>query len=98
MARSFLVLIALVSGVANAAESTEPLTFAQQPSAVKAGEKVKLSFAVSQKTDVEVAVLNAAGEVVRHLASGSRSARRRERSSVSADNRNGTESGVGWQR
>ncbi len=44
--------------------------FAKVPSASRAGDKVTVSFAVSAKTDVEVAVLDARGEVVRHLAAG----------------------------
>jgi DNA-binding beta-propeller fold protein YncE len=44
--------------------------FTTKPTASKADGKVKISFTVSVPTDVEVAVLNAKGEVVRHLAAG----------------------------
>ena len=44
--------------------------FTTKPSANKAGDKVKISFTVSAPTDVEVAVLDAKGKVVRHLAAG----------------------------
>jgi len=44
--------------------------FAAQPSAEKAGDRVKIAFAVAAPTDVEVAVLGADGKVVRHLAAG----------------------------
>ncbi len=44
--------------------------FAVKPSAEKAGDKVKIAFTVSAPTDVEVAVLDARGKVVRHLAAG----------------------------
>ncbi|MBY0523284.1 MAG: hypothetical protein K2R98_07790 [Gemmataceae bacterium] len=44
--------------------------FAKAPQAVRAGEQVTLTFTVSEATDVEVAVLNAKGMVVRHLAAG----------------------------
>ncbi|HOX05499.1 MAG TPA: hypothetical protein PK280_03775 [Planctomycetota bacterium] len=45
-------------------------SFATKPSATKAGDGAKISFAVSAPTDVEVAVLGADGKVVRHLAAG----------------------------
>jgi len=46
------------------------LSFTQGPRAEKAGGKTKISFEVSRATDVEVAVLDADGKVVRHLAAG----------------------------
>ncbi len=45
-------------------------SFAAKPKAVRDGNKVKISFAVSAPTDVEVAILDAKGKVVRHLAAG----------------------------
>ncbi|KKK70451.1 hypothetical protein LCGC14_2923850, partial [marine sediment metagenome] len=45
-------------------------TFTAGPKALRAGGQVKISFAVSAATDVEVAVLDAKGKVVRHLAAG----------------------------
>ncbi|HOX05221.1 MAG TPA: hypothetical protein PK280_02375 [Planctomycetota bacterium] len=44
--------------------------FAAKPAVTKDGEKLKIAFAVSAPTDVEVAVLDAKGAVVRHLAAG----------------------------
>ncbi|MHC4915434.1 MAG: hypothetical protein ACYTGB_08060, partial [Planctomycetota bacterium] len=44
--------------------------FSRPPSASKAGDKVTVAFAVSAKTDVDVAVLDAKGDVVCHLAAG----------------------------
>ena len=44
--------------------------FAAPPKATVVGDEVKITFAVSAPTDVEVAVLNADGKVVRHLAAG----------------------------
>ncbi|MCY3018077.1 MAG: hypothetical protein NTW87_03475 [Planctomycetota bacterium] len=44
--------------------------FTAKPTAVKDGDKVKISFTVSAPTDVEVALLNVKDEVVRHLAAG----------------------------
>ncbi len=45
-------------------------SFATKPSAVKDGAGAKISFAAAAPTDVEVAVLDAKGAVVRHLAAG----------------------------
>ncbi|HOX07375.1 MAG TPA: hypothetical protein PK280_13315 [Planctomycetota bacterium] len=44
--------------------------FATKPTAAKAGENVKIDFALSAPADVEVAVLGADGKIVRHLAAG----------------------------
>jgi len=44
--------------------------FNVKPGAAKDREKVKISFTVSAPTDVEVAMLDSAGKVVRHLAAG----------------------------
>ncbi len=44
--------------------------FTSGPKATSAGTGVKVSFAVSAPTDVEVAVLDAKGKVIRHLAAG----------------------------
>ena len=49
--------------------SVEP-SFTSKPSAVSRGKTVTIRFAVSKPTDVEVSVLNADGDVVRHLAAG----------------------------
>ncbi len=45
-------------------------TFVQAPTAARDGNKVKITFTVSAPTDVEVAILDAKGQVVRHLAAG----------------------------
>jgi hypothetical protein len=44
--------------------------FSAPPSVRKLGDQVQIEFAVSAATDVEVSILNAKGEVVRHLAAG----------------------------
>ncbi|GAH47452.1 unnamed protein product, partial [marine sediment metagenome] len=44
--------------------------FTAKPRAAGARDRVKISFAVSKATDVEVAVLDSEGKVVRHLAAG----------------------------
>ena len=46
------------------------ISFTAKPTASRAGDKVKIGFTVSAPTDVEVAVLDSAGKVVRHLAAG----------------------------
>ncbi|MHC4915226.1 MAG: SMP-30/gluconolactonase/LRE family protein, partial [Planctomycetota bacterium] len=61
-----LVLLAAASAVATAGE----VRISGAPTASKAGEKTVISFAVSAATDVEVAVLDAKGKIVRHLAAG----------------------------
>mgnify|MGYP000944914420 CR=1 FL=1 len=52
------------------ASAGEGAVFAAKPTAGKIGDKVKIAFAVAAPTDVEVAVLDANGKVVRHLAAG----------------------------
>ena len=46
------------------------VAFTAAPRASRDGEGARVSFAVSGSTDVEVAVLDAGGKVVRHLAAG----------------------------
>ena len=50
--------------------SAAEVRFTKKPQAVKKGDKVIITFSVSGQTDVEVAVLNAKGNAVRHLAAG----------------------------
>ena len=47
-----------------------PASFTTRPTVSRAGEKVTVGFAVSARTDVEVAILDAKGRAVRHLAAG----------------------------
>lgn len=75
-----IVIIAglLMSAAAQAGEYDAPLDirkgadvkFAAAPKIEAAGENVKVSFAVAAPTDVEVAILDGQGRVVRHLAAG----------------------------
>ena len=51
------------------AMAAEP-AFSAKPSATRDGDRVKIGFAVSAPTDVEVAVLGADGKIVCHLAAG----------------------------
>ncbi len=68
----------LTSGPARAGTLEAPLDvrkdgevkLAAGPAAGAAGDGVKIGFAVSAPTDVEVAILDAKGAVVRHLAAG----------------------------
>jgi hypothetical protein len=62
----FLFLALSVAGRVWAVEAS----FSVKPTVAKVGDKVKIDFAVSGPTDVEVAVLAAEGKVVRHLAAG----------------------------
>ncbi len=50
--------------------SADEIVFVRKPTAKKAGDTWKVSFSVSQTTDVEVSVLDKEGRVVRHLAAG----------------------------
>ena len=48
----------------------EPPVFARKPTAVRAGAGGKITFTVGRATDVAVAIIDAKGEVVRHLVAG----------------------------
>jgi len=48
----------------------QDVKFSTAPSAAKSSGGATISFAVSEKTDVEVALLDSKGDVVRHLAAG----------------------------
>ncbi len=61
-----LLLLLLAGSLAGAGE----IGFAAKPSAANDGAAAKIAFAVSAPTDVEVAVLDAKGAVVRHLVAG----------------------------
>ncbi|MDD4892019.1 MAG: hypothetical protein PHU85_19025, partial [Phycisphaerae bacterium] len=64
------VLTALLYTVLTVAAAAAEPTFTAKPTARKAGDTVTIAFAVSTPTDVEVAVVDANGAVVRHLAAG----------------------------
>ncbi|MCG3178959.1 MAG: hypothetical protein BIFFINMI_01289 [Phycisphaerae bacterium] len=59
------VLMACLSAVARG-----DVTFTIGPQAAREGRGVRISFTLSAPADVEVAVINAKGQVVRHLAAG----------------------------
>jgi len=58
--------VLLIAATATAGE----VAFATKPSAARQANRTVIRFAVSAPTDVEVAVLGAGGEAVRHLAAG----------------------------
>lgn len=66
MSRFLVVVLVGMTSLAVAEEAR----LAGAPKVVRDGDSVRISFAVSGATDVEVAVLNRDGKVVRHLAAG----------------------------
>lgn len=64
---SVAVLFALLASSTSAEDN---VTFSAAPTAKKAGDAVNISFTLSKAADVEVAILDGKGEVVRHLAAG----------------------------
>ena len=60
------LVVVLFAAVAMAAEPP----FAEKPAVSRAGGKVTITFTLAKPADVEVAVLNSDGAVVRHLAAG----------------------------
>jgi hypothetical protein len=72
--RTQAILVTLAAGMLSSdlllAEEA-PAAFARGPTVSRIGDgKVKVAFAADRATDVEVAILDAAGKVVRHLAAG----------------------------
>ena len=64
------VLTTAAGGEPPAAPAAGEPGFSARPAIKKAGDKTTLSFTASAPTDVEVAVLDAGGRIVRHLAAG----------------------------
>ena len=60
---AFLAITCLMAGAA------EP-GFTKKPTATRAGDAVKIEFAVDKETDIAVFIENAKGEIVRHLVAG----------------------------
>ncbi|MFP4056825.1 MAG: hypothetical protein ACLF0G_08145 [Candidatus Brocadiia bacterium] len=63
-------LLALLAALPCPALGAGARLFARRPSARPEGQAVRIDFALSRPADVEVAVLDADGRVVRHLAAG----------------------------
>src|SRR5262245_13174332 len=61
---------AAILALAISATAVAEVRLSSGPVAKKSGDKTTISFAVSEAADVEVAVLDADGNVVRHLAAG----------------------------
>ncbi len=61
---------ALLVGSAALSAGEPPPTFTAKPATSKAGDKVKIAFAVSAPTDVAVYIEDVKGKVIRHLAAG----------------------------
>ncbi|MFW6163874.1 MAG: SMP-30/gluconolactonase/LRE family protein, partial [Planctomycetota bacterium] len=71
MKRTGLAVALLLSVVSGAMGGKAPIAeFAAAPSARREGDKVIIGFAVKAATDAEVAIVDAEGRVVRHLAAG----------------------------
>ncbi len=66
--RISIALLLALTGAAGAVGAE--VRFSTPPSASKKDGKVRISFTLSASADVEVAVLDSKGEVVRHLAAG----------------------------
>ena len=64
------VAVVLVLFAAGVLAGGGEVSFAAKPAVTKAGDNYKIDFALSAATDVEVAVLDSAGKIVRHLAAG----------------------------
>jgi len=69
MKLKIVTLVFLATAAAHAAGAGE-VGFSAVPQATTADGKVKISFSVKASSDVEVAILDAGGKVVRHLAAG----------------------------
>lgn len=65
-----MLLAILLSAVPSERGRAEAVSFVSPPTVKRVGERDEIRFAVSAKTDVEVAVLDARGKTVRHLAAG----------------------------
>ena len=63
-------LLLLSALLAAAPASAGEIAFATRPTAKREGGTIRVRFAVTAPTDVEVAILDARGKVVRHLAAG----------------------------
>jgi hypothetical protein len=64
------MLILAAAAAASAGEPAAPPKFTAKPTATKAGDAVKIEFAVDRETDVAVFIEDGAGKVVRHLVAG----------------------------
>jgi len=70
MRRITMSAFILASLCCAAASGEEAVRFTRKPTARADGDHVRIEFAVSAPTDVEVVVIDLKGKVVRHLAAG----------------------------
>lgn len=68
MNRHGLAAVALF--LATSALCSAKVDFAKPPQVTRAGDEISVTFAVNEPTDIEVAILDAKGTIVRHLAAG----------------------------
>jgi hypothetical protein len=66
MTRARPLAVLRACGAAQAAEPAAPPAFTKKPAVTKAGDRVKIDFAVSRETDVSVFIEDARGKIVRH--------------------------------
>ena len=64
------LVILILCGTTLAADPPPQLAFTKKPVAKKAGDKVKIEFAVNREADVAVFIEDADGKVIRHLVAG----------------------------
>ena len=71
MARHLVLSLALmVAAGPNLGSAATPPAFTSKPTVSRAGDKVRIDFAVDRQTDVAVFIENTDGEIVRHLVAG----------------------------
>jgi DNA-binding beta-propeller fold protein YncE len=70
MRASLMAFCAAVLSMVGLTGQTAALDFAAKPAVTRSGDAVTVSFAATQATDVEAAVLDGGGRIVRHLAAG----------------------------
>src|SRR5262245_42771042 len=66
--KTYLALVALLFLTPGSPQSAP--TFTRKPTSVREGDGYTIRFATSRETDVEVAILDDRGKVVRHLVAG----------------------------
>ena len=68
--RAVVVLLSVLASASGVCAGPAAAVFTAPPTASEERGQVKIAFAVSQPTDADVAILDAKGEVARHLAAG----------------------------
>jgi hypothetical protein len=67
---SGLIIITSLLATTVWAGERSPVKFTRVPAVKKAGDKITIQFTLNGQTDVEVAILDAKGKVIRHLVAG----------------------------